>query len=161
MAQCLQEYEAQLTIDYFFVETHQLQVLIRAQMGGNYRQSGTLKDLSYPAYILITNPSQTLRQICSHDRTGCNCFTMQPHTISHTVFNRMTKGMPKIQQSAFATFTFVITHDFSLVFTAACNGILQRLDISCQQFFHIGFQPFQKRQVTYQAIFDYLCQAST
>ncbi len=84
---------------------------------------------------------------------------MQPVSIAHARFDRVTKSVAQIQQGALAAFALVRRDHFGLVLATARDRILQRGGIACQQPVDVLLQPFEEGQVADQAILDDLGHA--
>ncbi len=75
-----------------------------------------------------------MRQLCRRDLAYGDGFTMKEFSIARTVFNRVTDGVAEIQNSAQATFRFVLAYDIRLDFATARDDVGQRGGIPTQEF---------------------------
>ena len=68
----------------------------------------------------------------------------------------MAKGMAKVQDSAQATFGFVLPDDLGLNLATTGDELSERALIFAKQLRHLLLNPIEKRSIINDAVFDYL-----
>ena len=94
-----------------------------------------------------------------HHHAATDALAVQPFAIAQARFNRVAKGVTKIQDGPQARFALVLTDDPGLDLATALNGVGQRGRVFGQQRLKVDFQPAEKRHVGNRPVFDDFAQA--
>src|SRR5262245_21750301 len=84
---------------------------------------------------------------------------MQILAVVRNGFERMPKGMTKIQNGAQTAFGFVLTDDLGFDFATTRHDCHQRIGIAAKELWQIALEPLEERRVVNDSIFDYFCEA--
>ena len=79
---------------------------------------------------------------------------MQQRAVAGFRFQRVRKGVPEIQQCAFAVLVFVTRHDSGLVSTTARDRFTERRGVTSIQCVDVLFEPDEEAGIAYRAVFD-------
>ena len=131
------------------------------QAGRLHRQASSLHQLAQPISKDCIHQAQPLRQVSRHHQSAANRFSMQPHPIAHTGFDRMRKCMPQVQNGAHAAFLLVLRHHPGLDLATALYRHAQNVMLTHTQGWHVLLQPIQERHIGNRPVFDHFGQTGT
>ncbi len=150
-ANLLQKDQTQTAVADLLVVAHQLEVAHRAQRGSMSRQTGLPIQGLDALHRLRRKPAEPSRQFRSNKRAGGYRFAVQPLTVAEARLDRVSKGVPEVEQGALPGFALVRGNDLSLVGAGTMDGVGESLRVPRQQPVEVRFQPGKELRITNQA----------
>mmetsp|Transcript_18075 Transcript_18075/g.43193 ORF Transcript_18075/g.43193 Transcript_18075/m.43193 type:complete len:313 (+) Transcript_18075:3867-4805(+) len=157
-AECLDQHETNRAGLGLFVDSHQLQVALAAELGRLNRQASTLDQPAQPFDKACGHQAHALRQVRSQHHAAGYRLTMEPNPITQACLDGMPDGVTEVENGPQALLAFVRAHHVGLDLAAAPHRVAEHRLVARQQRVEVVFDPAQKAWIGDRPVLDHFSQ---